>query len=180
MALSAFYFDVDPTSEFLDDALRFAKQAAEFDSQDAGTHFVIGRVHLARGEYDLSIAELQASIDLNPCFAQAHCGLGDTLACAGRPDDSLSSFDESIRLSPRDPRLEVMYFYKAHILFHLREFEASLAAAKEMAGKSSTVSQGAYLKTIYDIYGEDDGLLDWVLFQTPGCSRWGMKGTLSI
>jgi len=130
MALSAFYFDVDPTSEFLDDALRFAKQAAKFDSQDAGTHFVIGRVHLARGEYDLSIAELQTAIDLNPCLAQAHCGLGDTLACAGRPDESISSFDESIRLSPRDPYLWGFMTYGAMARLFMKQYETAAEWAR--------------------------------------------------
>ena len=101
--MSAVYFEAEPTPELLDEALRVARRSAELDDQDAGAHWAVGRVHLARGEYDLSIAELQTSIDLNPCLAQAHCGLGDSLAYAGRLEESLASFDEAIRLSRNDP-----------------------------------------------------------------------------
>ena len=37
-------------------------------------------------------------------------------------------------MSPRDPRLQMMFFFKAHILFHLNQFDASLAATREMSG----------------------------------------------
>ena len=131
MALSAFYFDADPTPEFLDEALRSAKRAAEFDGQDAGTLFVLGRVYLARGEYDLSIAELQNAIDLNPCFAQAHCGLGDALACAGQPDESVSSFDEAIRLSPHDPYMWGFQTYGAMARLFMKQHEAAAQWARD-------------------------------------------------
>ena len=46
---------------------------------------------------------------------------------------STGSACEAIRLSPRDPRLQLMYFYKAHILFHMKRFEESLKASEQMA-----------------------------------------------
>jgi hypothetical protein len=39
---------------------------------------------------------------------------------------------QAIRLSPRDPQLQIIFF-KAHILFHLNDFEASLDASREMS-----------------------------------------------
>jgi len=42
--------------------------------------------------------------------------------------------NQAIKFSPRDPRLENMYFYKAHMQFHLLEFEQSLATTKRMSG----------------------------------------------
>jgi len=118
MVISAVYFEADPTPELLDDALRIARRAAQLDDQDAVAHFAVGRVHLARGEYDLSVAELRTSIDLNPSLAQAHCGLGDSLAYSGRLEESISSFDEAVHLSRNDPYRWgfLMYGSLAHLL----------------------------------------------------------------
>ena len=37
-----------------------------------------------------------ASISLNPTFAAAHCGLGDSLAYEGRYDEALDRFEKAI------------------------------------------------------------------------------------
>jgi DNA-binding SARP family transcriptional activator len=103
MVIGAIYFETKPVDRILDEALQLAKEAARLDDQDAISHFALGRTHLARGEYDLSLRELEAAIDLNPAFAQAHCALGDSLAYAGRLDEAIPRFQEAMRISPHDP-----------------------------------------------------------------------------
>ena len=58
--------------------------------------FALGRAHLARGEYDRSISDLEAAIELNPGMAQAHCALGDTMAYSGKLDDAITHFENAI------------------------------------------------------------------------------------
>jgi serine/threonine protein kinase/Flp pilus assembly protein TadD len=124
------YFDAEPTAEILDDALRAAKTAVALDDRNALAHFTLGRVHLARCEYELSIAELETAIELNPCLAVAHCGLGDALAYTGRLEDSISHFDEAIRLSPHDPYRWGFLSYGSLAYLFLRQHEKAAEWAR--------------------------------------------------
>ena len=123
--VSAVYFDTEPTPELLDDALHAAQRAAKLDDMDALSHFALGRAHLARSEYDLAISEMEISIELNPSLAQAHCGLGDALAYAGRLEESLSQFEEAVRLSPRDPYRWGFLMYGSIAQLFLERHEAA-------------------------------------------------------
>jgi len=126
MVLSAVYFDAQATSDLMDDALLNARRATALDNQDALAHFAVGRVYLARGEYDMSIAELRTAINLNPSMAQAHCGLGDSLAYAGKLEQSISCFEEAVRLSPHDPyRWGFLMYGSLAYLFLKRHEEAA-------------------------------------------------------
>ncbi len=129
MAVSTVYFEAEPTVEFLDGALRVAQRAALLDDQDALAHFAVGRIQLLRLQYDRAIAEFQTSVDLNPNLAQAHCGLGDSLAYAGRLDEATSSFEEAVRLSPHDPYRWgfLMYGSLAHLFAKRHELAAEWA-----------------------------------------------------
>ena len=129
MAASTVYFEAEPTVEFLDEALRVAQRATLLDDQDALGHFAVGRIQLLRLEYDHAIAEFQTSVELNPNLAQAHCGLGDSLAYAGRLDESTSCFEEAVRLSPHDPYRWgfLMYGSLAHLFSKRHELAAEWA-----------------------------------------------------
>jgi adenylate cyclase len=140
MAVSTVYFEANPSVELLDEALRVAQRASLLDDQDALAHFAVARVRLLRREYDHAIAEFQISVDLNPNLAQAHCGLGDALAYAGRLDESISNFDEAVRLSPRDPYRWGFLTYG--LLAHL--FSKRHALAAEWAKKAARVPNSHY------------------------------------
>ena len=94
----------------------------------------MGYVYRLTGDRTRAIGHLERAKQLNPNDANIRLELAHTLDWFRLQDRALPEILEAIRLSPRDPRLEMMYFYKAHILFHLRDFEASLAAAREMGG----------------------------------------------
>ncbi|MHA1524788.1 MAG: BTAD domain-containing putative transcriptional regulator [Alphaproteobacteria bacterium] len=134
MVLSSIYFEADPNSGLLDEALLLARQATRLDDQDALARFALGRTHLARKEYDKSIFELEHAISLNPSLAQAHCGLGDSLAYMGRSEEAIPKFEEAVRLSPHDPHRWAfsMYGALAHIFagHYERAAEWALAAIR--------------------------------------------------
>jgi TolB-like protein/class 3 adenylate cyclase len=127
IVLSMVYFDAPTDGARLDEALAAAKRAIEFDDQDANGYFTLGRVRLARREYDLAIDALQQALALNPALAVTYCGLGDSLAYEGRLDEAIEQFDIAIRLSPHDPFRWAFYSYRA--LAHLFRGEWSDAAA---------------------------------------------------
>lgn len=124
--LSMVYFDASPDPAVMDEALAVAKRAIELDDQEANSYFTLGRVHLARREYDLAIEALQCAVELNPSLAVSYCGLGDSFAYEGRLDEAIEQFEIAIKLSPHDPFRWAFYSYRS--LAHLFRGEYDQAA----------------------------------------------------
>lgn len=131
MVISAIYFEADNLQSVLDEALELAQEAARLDPGDAVVRFALGRVHLARGEYDRSITDLKAAIDLNPGMAQAHCGLGDSLAYSGQLDTAMGCFEEAVRINPSDPYRWAFLSYGATALLFKGDFDDAVDWAQQ-------------------------------------------------
>jgi TolB-like protein len=129
ITLRAVYFEADLTPEMLREANAAIRRALEIDDQDAVAHFAAGRVLLACCDYDAALRELETAIDLNPCLAQAYCGLGDSLAYEGRMTEAIGQFEKAIQLSPHDPFRWAFFSYRALAHLFLKEFESAEAWA---------------------------------------------------
>ncbi len=140
IVLGMVYFDASPNQDRMDEALQAAKRAIELDDQDASSFFTIGRVYLARREYDLAIDALEHALELNPCLAVTYCGLGDSLAYEGRLDEAIEHFEVAIRLSPHDPFRWAFYSYRS--LAHL--FRGEYQDAVTWARKSVQIPNAQY------------------------------------
>lgn len=143
LVISAIYFEAGDLPGVLDEALKLAETAARLEPDDAVARFALGRVYLARGEYDRSIADLRAAIDLNPGMAQAHCGLGDSMAYSGDLDEAMGCFHEAVRISPADPYRWAFLSYGATALLFRRDFEE----AAEWAAQAAAVPNAHYWPT---------------------------------
>ncbi|WP_455217153.1 winged helix-turn-helix domain-containing tetratricopeptide repeat protein, partial [Kaarinaea lacus] len=124
--LGMVYWDTRPTQELLDQALSACDKALSLDSQNASFHALKARIQVARCEYNSALTENEIAINLNPTFAAAHCGLGDSLAYEGNYQDAMTCFDRAIDLSPNDPQLWAFYSYAAQSLLFNGEFEKAL------------------------------------------------------
>jgi TolB-like protein/class 3 adenylate cyclase/Tfp pilus assembly protein PilF len=131
MVLSMVYFDAKPDNDVLDEALAIAKRAIQLDDQDANSYFTIGRVYLARCEYDLAMDALHCALELNPCLAVTYCGLGDSLAYEGRLDDAIEQFEIAIKLSPHDPFRWAFYSYRSMAHLFLGQYEEAASWARK-------------------------------------------------
>lgn len=140
IVLSMVYFDAPPDAARMDEALASARRAIELDDQDANSYFTIGRVHLARCEYDRAIEALQYALELNPCLAVTHCGLGDSLAYEGRLDEAIEHFEIAVKLSPHDPFRWAFYSYRS--LAHL--FRGEFAEAVSWARRAILIPNVQY------------------------------------
>jgi TolB-like protein/class 3 adenylate cyclase len=140
IVLSMVYFDSAADVARMDEALAAARRAIELDDQDANGYFAIGRVHLARREYDLAIDALEQALELNPCLAVTYCGLGDSLAYEGRLDEAIEQFEIAIKLSPHDPFRWAFYSYRS--LAHL--FRGEFEDAVNWARRSVQVPNAQY------------------------------------
>ncbi|WP_162915066.1 winged helix-turn-helix domain-containing protein [Desertibaculum subflavum] len=128
--LSMVYFDAPSNAAAMNEALTAARLAVELDDQDAGGFFTLGRVHLARQEYDMALASLEHAVKLNPCLAVTYCGLGDSLTYEGRLDEALAQFDIAIRLSPHDPFRWAFYSYRSLAHIFRGEYEEAVGWAR--------------------------------------------------
>jgi TolB-like protein/class 3 adenylate cyclase len=140
IVLSMVYFDAPPDCAKMDEALAAAERAVQLDDQDAIGYFTLGRVRLARCEYDLAIDALQYAIALNPCLAVAYCGLGDSLAYEGRLEQAIAQFETAVRLSPHDPFRWGFFSYRS--LAHL--FRGEHAEAAAWARRATQVPNAQY------------------------------------
>jgi len=138
--LRTVYFGAEVNDDTLNAALDEAKAAVVLDDKDAMSYFILGRIHLIRREYDLSISALRNAIDLNPCLATAHCGLGDSLSYSGRMAEAIPQFEEAIRLSPHDPRKWAFLFYGSFALMSLERYDEAI----EWAAKAITVPNATF------------------------------------
>jgi TolB-like protein len=117
ITLEMVYFEGRVSPSRMDDALDLALRGLDRDDRDPQGHFALGRVRLARREYDLAIDALEHALDLNPYLAVSHCGLGDSLAYEGYINNSIRHFERAIELSPHDPFRWAFHSYKS--LAHL-------------------------------------------------------------
>lgn len=140
LVLNMVYFDAEPDANVLDEALEISRKSVALDEQDAVAHFTLGRVHLARSEYEQAISELETALELNPCLAVTHCGLGDALTYADQPGEAIAYFEQAIRLSPHDPYRWGFYAYRSLAHLFLHEYEA----AAEWAEKATQVTNVQY------------------------------------
>jgi len=140
IVLSMVYFDAPANAERMDEALLAAQRAIELDDQDANSFFTIGRVHLARREYDRAIDALQYAVGLNPALAVSYCGLGDSYAYEGRLDEAISQFEIAIQLSPHDPFRWAFYSYRS--MAHL--FRGEYGDAATWARRSIQLPRALY------------------------------------
>lgn len=140
IVLSMVYFDAPPDAAKMDEALAAAERAIRLDDQDANGYFALGRVRLARCEYDLAINALEYALKLNPCLAVAYCGLGDFLAYEGRLDQAIEQFEIAVRLSPHDPFRWGFFSYRS--LAHL--FRGEFQDAATWARRAVQVPNAQY------------------------------------
>ena len=156
IVLSMVYFDVLPDENLLDEALTSANRSIKLDDQDATGYFIIGRVHLARREYEKAIKALEYAIELNPGLAQTYCGLGDSLAYEGRLDEALEQFEIAVRLSPHDPFRWGFYSYRALAHIFRGEFEdAAIWARKSVQTPNSQYWAKAHLVSALGHLGDE-------------------------
>lgn len=133
IVLEMVYFEGAVTPRRLDEALTLAETAVACDDQDADALFTLGRVRLARRDYDLAIDALEQAVRLNPCHALSWCGHGDSLAYEGRIDEALQSFDRAIALGPHDPFRWAYMSYRALAHIFAGEFRQAAGWARRAA-----------------------------------------------
>jgi TolB-like protein len=126
VTLGMVYWATEPSPKLLDEALVATNRSIQLDSRNASFYALKARVLLARQEYQSAIQENKKAIALNPTFAAAHCGLGDSLAYEGKYEESLDCFEKAIALSPNDPQIWAFYTYGALAMIFMGEYHRAV------------------------------------------------------
>jgi TolB-like protein len=131
--LGMVYWGTEPDPEALDAALAATQRALETDDHNAVFHMLRGRVQLARREYASALVENRRAIELNPTFAAAYCGLGDSLCYEGRYDEAISHFARSVALGTHDPQRWAFLSYGALALLFAGRYEEAINWTEQAA-----------------------------------------------
>ncbi|HTU18228.1 MAG TPA: tetratricopeptide repeat protein [Gemmataceae bacterium] len=83
-----------------------------------------GLGHLQRGEYERAIAELTASLGLNPSLAAAYANRGEARRLTGDYEQAVSDYDSAHLLAPSDARV---LFNRGMVQWILGRVDAALA-----------------------------------------------------
>jgi adenylate cyclase len=94
---------------------------------NAMAHFVKGEILRAEGkDFESAIGEYEAAIAINPSLAPAYAQLGHAKIRAGRAEEAFVPLQTAMRLSPRDPLLNIWYFIICHAYTHLGRDDAAI------------------------------------------------------
>jgi TolB-like protein len=140
VVLGMTYWGTEPDRATLDAALAATKVALAGDDHNAVFHMLRGRVQLARRDYGAALVENHRAIELNPTFAAAYCGLGDSLCYEGRYDEAIEQFTRSVELGSHDPQRWAFLSYGA--LAHL--FAGRYEEAVEWTERAAVIPNCQY------------------------------------
>jgi len=147
VVLGMTYWDTEPDPDTLDEALAATRTAVLADEQNAVFHMLRGRVQLARRDYAAALKENERAIELNPSFAAAFCGMGDSLCYEGRYDEAITQFARSVELGDHDPQRWAFLSYGAlALLFAGRNDEAV-----EWADRAAAMPNCQYWTTAHKV-----------------------------
>jgi TolB-like protein/cytochrome c-type biogenesis protein CcmH/NrfG len=121
----AFYGDVGDRERRLSLALDLGRTAVALDSRDCLCRCVLGRALCMLQRYDEAVEELEATVSLNPSFAQGFFALAFTLIWTGRQDEAVALLERAADLSPRDPHLWTFLHVRALAHLTMDEFRSA-------------------------------------------------------
>lgn len=109
-----------------------ARRAVEMDPMDSDAHNILAVTSWFVGEHDLSIAEDQAAIELNPSNALGYGGLGMHLTLAGQPEQGIRNLETALKLNPHDPRNHIYAGFMARAQLTAGHYEAACEWARRV------------------------------------------------
>ncbi len=89
-------------NELVDLAARSYEAALARGSTEARTRYLLGLIHLQRGESGAAIERLRQAAAIEPSYAPVHFNLGQALLDAGRASQAIAAMREALRLDPGD------------------------------------------------------------------------------
>jgi len=108
-----------------------AKTCVELDGHDPCGHVLQGLVEIRHGKAARALASLEFALSRNPSDSATHSILGQLLALTGQVERAREHLETAIRLSPRDPELDLFYFGLAIVCFVEADYEKAIDWAQQ-------------------------------------------------
>ena len=132
-ALLAWTYAFEYTNGWSEDAKRtlaraneLAKRAVALNDKLPIAYFVKALVHRERHEFVEALVEAQASIEIDPNYANGYMMLSTILYYAGKPEEGLAMVEKAERVNPVHP--SNYPFHKGQALFILKRYDEAIAA----------------------------------------------------
>ena len=93
---------------------------------DAQAHYVKGQVFRGQKRFNEAMVEYETAIADDRNFAVSYANLGQTKTYLGRPEEAIAPVETALRLSPRDPLLNLWLFFKCHAYTHLAQDDKAI------------------------------------------------------
>ena len=90
-------------SESLERHHEFAEKALALDPSDSRGHYAMSCAHTLFGRFELGYQHAERALDLNPSEYHNICGVGYSLMCLDRFEESSKAFTDSLRRNPLAP-----------------------------------------------------------------------------
>jgi tetratricopeptide (TPR) repeat protein len=124
---------------------RIITKVLDGNHHDAMALYVKGDVLRARHEFDEALAMYAAATEADRNFAVAYATAGVTKILSGRAKEARPLVSKALRLSPRDPLLNIYEYYICHSYTH----EANWEETVRWCNKS--VADGPFWQAVIDL-----------------------------
>jgi adenylate cyclase len=108
-----------------------ARRAVTLDGNDAEARTCFAAQLMRLGDYQGALAELEVALAISPNLASAYGTLGGVLMWSGHPKKGRDALENSIRLDPRNPNMNLRLLDVAISFYLSREYDAAVEAAKK-------------------------------------------------
>ena len=123
-------YAIDPQFD-RNEAVRLLRLALSIDDSDPDTLSRGGTVLALFEDRESGIELADRAVVLDPNSSAAWTNRGYVYFSAGLPEEAVSSFERSIRLSPVEPRLHMIVSGIGYALIELRRFDEAIVAGKK-------------------------------------------------
>ncbi len=97
------------------------------------------------GQFGAGIREAERAVELNPSNVRGRAILGMALDALGRNDEAIARHEQSIRLSPRDPRMSIYYAGIARGHLGARRYEEAAAVVRRTVDERPDFPHSHYI-----------------------------------
>jgi TolB-like protein/Tfp pilus assembly protein PilF len=182
--ITLFYEWAEDRERVLRQGFEDANRALAIDRRDYFAFHALGRLHTVAGDHQSAVRALEASVDINPNFAQGYVGLAEAHVYGGDPEKAVAYCDLAIRLSPNDPLALDMFHYKASAYVRMNEFDLAIENFERVCEfQSAQYVPAATLAALYVLQDrEADGrrALKQALTLDPGLTIDVMKNVYGV
>ena len=116
----------DKLNEDLETADQLISPVLIVDPNNAISHLVKGDIHRMRRELDQAQSEYQTAIENDRNLAAAYATAGLTKILQGLSNEARSLISDSLRLSPRDPLINIWKFWMCHSYTHQAQWSSAV------------------------------------------------------